>query len=190
MCQLPTRGSTASTAATARARDQGSGSSSRPVAGRRARLCSSAAGSTRRSWSTPTSCGTRPRSCWHVSASRPRPTCSWLSAVAVAPGRRSPGPSTMPVRRWSTSTRPRPRELLGPAAESLAAAGFEVLWPAELTRSSLELRAVVATPAPASVVAAGLNLDALVRVPLAGHRRRRGAHRGRARPRWRKRNVR
>jgi superfamily II DNA or RNA helicase len=54
-------------------------------------------------------------------------------------------------------------DLLGPAAELLASAGFEVLWPAELTRSNLELRAVVQapTPSPASVVAAGLDLDAL-----------------------------
>ncbi len=54
-------------------------------------------------------------------------------------------------------------DLLGPAAEVLASAGFEVLWPAELTRSHLALRAVVhsPTPSPASVVAAGLDLDAL-----------------------------
>ncbi|MGH7666692.1 MAG: DEAD/DEAH box helicase [Candidatus Dormibacteria bacterium] len=38
-------------------------------------------------------------------------------------------------------------QLLGPAAEQLAAAGLELLWPTELTRR-LELRARVSTPAP------------------------------------------
>ncbi|MGQ0802345.1 MAG: DEAD/DEAH box helicase [Actinomycetota bacterium] len=52
-------------------------------------------------------------------------------------------------------------ELLGPASEALAAAGFEVLWPAQLTHPSLELRAVVQTPAPAAVTEAGLSLDRL-----------------------------
>ena len=51
--------------------------------------------------------------------------------------------------------------LLGPAADALAAAGFEVLWPAELTRPTLELRAVVRSPSPAAVTTAGLSLDAL-----------------------------
>ena len=49
--------------------------------------------------------------------------------------------------------------LLGPAAADLAGAGFEVLWPATLTRGALSLRAVVATESPASVVGAGLDLD-------------------------------
>jgi hypothetical protein len=52
-------------------------------------------------------------------------------------------------------------EFLGLAADALAAAGFEVLWPAELTRPTLELRAVVRSPAPAAVSSAGLSLDAL-----------------------------
>lgn len=52
-------------------------------------------------------------------------------------------------------------ELLGPAAEGLASAGLEVLWPAELT-SALRLRAVARTPAPAAVGRVVFNLDELL----------------------------
>ncbi|MHB1853669.1 MAG: DEAD/DEAH box helicase [Acidimicrobiales bacterium] len=52
-------------------------------------------------------------------------------------------------------------DLLGPAAEALAGAGVELLWPAELMESGLNLRAV-ATPAPAPVTGAGLDLAGLV----------------------------
>ena len=51
--------------------------------------------------------------------------------------------------------------LLGPAAADLAGAGFEVLWPATLTRGALSLRAVVTTESPAAVAGAGLELDQL-----------------------------
>ena len=54
-------------------------------------------------------------------------------------------------------------DLLGPAAEALAAAGVELLWPAELMESGLSLRAVATpTPSPASVTGSGLDLAALV----------------------------
>jgi len=54
-------------------------------------------------------------------------------------------------------------DLLGPAAESLNAAGVELLWPAELMESGLSLRAVASpTPSPAPVAGAGLDLAALV----------------------------
>jgi len=52
-------------------------------------------------------------------------------------------------------------ELLGPAAEGLAAAGLEVLWPAELS-GSLEVRAAVRTPAPAAAGRVTFNLDELL----------------------------
>ncbi|MBI2709088.1 MAG: DEAD/DEAH box helicase [Actinobacteria bacterium] len=53
-------------------------------------------------------------------------------------------------------------ELLGPAAESLGAAGLEVLWPSELLSGGIELRAVLGTPSPASVTEAGFTLDRLL----------------------------
>jgi SNF2-related domain/SNF2 Helicase protein/Helicase conserved C-terminal domain len=51
--------------------------------------------------------------------------------------------------------------LLGPAAEELAGAGIEVLWPSSLLGDGLELRAV-ATPAPERLTDAGFGLDALL----------------------------
>src|SRR6266568_8961157 len=47
--------------------------------------------------------------------------------------------------------------LLGPAAEELAGAGIEVLWPSSLLGDGLELRAV-ATPAPEKLTDAGFGL--------------------------------
>ena len=51
--------------------------------------------------------------------------------------------------------------LLGPAAEGLAGAGIEVLWPSSLLGDGLELRAV-ATPAPEKLTDAGFGLAALL----------------------------
>jgi len=51
--------------------------------------------------------------------------------------------------------------LLGPAAEGLAGAGIEVLWPSSMVGDGLELRAV-ATPAPEKLTDAGLGLAALL----------------------------
>jgi hypothetical protein len=51
--------------------------------------------------------------------------------------------------------------LLGPAAEGLAGAGIEVLWPSSLLDGGLELRAV-ATPAPEKLTEAGFGLEALL----------------------------
>ncbi len=51
--------------------------------------------------------------------------------------------------------------LLGPAAEELAGAGIEVLWPSSLLGDGLELRAV-ATPAPEKLTEAGFGLAALL----------------------------
>jgi hypothetical protein len=51
--------------------------------------------------------------------------------------------------------------LLGPAAEELAGAGIEVLWPSSLLGDGLELRAI-ATPAPEKLTDAGFGLDALL----------------------------
>ena len=51
--------------------------------------------------------------------------------------------------------------LLGPAAEELAGAGIEVLWPSSLLGAGLELRAV-ATPAPEKLTEAGFGLEALL----------------------------
>ena len=53
-------------------------------------------------------------------------------------------------------------DLLGPVAGDLAATGIEVLWPTELVSGHVEMRAVLSTPAPASVVDGGLSLDQLV----------------------------
>ena len=52
-------------------------------------------------------------------------------------------------------------ELLGPAAEELAAAGLEVLWPAELS-GTLEVRAAASTPAPAAAGRVTFHLDELL----------------------------
>jgi len=51
--------------------------------------------------------------------------------------------------------------LLGPAAEELAGAGIEVLWPSSLLGDGLELRAVP-TPAPEKLTEAGFGLAALL----------------------------
>ena len=51
--------------------------------------------------------------------------------------------------------------LLGPAAEELAGAGIEVLWPSSMLDGGLKLRAV-ATPAPEKLTEAGFGLDALL----------------------------
>ena len=51
--------------------------------------------------------------------------------------------------------------LLGPAAEELAGAGIEVLWPSSLLGPGLELRAV-ATPAPEKLTEAAFGLAALL----------------------------
>ena len=51
--------------------------------------------------------------------------------------------------------------LLGPAAEELAGAGIEVLWPSSLLGDGLELRAVP-TPAPEKLTDAGFGLQALL----------------------------
>jgi SNF2-related domain/SNF2 Helicase protein/Helicase conserved C-terminal domain len=51
--------------------------------------------------------------------------------------------------------------LLGPAAEELAGAGIEVLWPSSLLDGGLKLRAV-ATPAPGKLTEAGFGLGALL----------------------------
>ena len=51
--------------------------------------------------------------------------------------------------------------LLGPAAEELAGAGIEVLWPSSLLGDGLELRAVP-TPAPEKLTDAGFGLEALL----------------------------
>ena len=51
--------------------------------------------------------------------------------------------------------------LLGPAAEELASAGIEVLWPSSLVDGGLKLRAVP-TPAPGKVTEAGFGLAALL----------------------------
>jgi superfamily II DNA or RNA helicase len=51
--------------------------------------------------------------------------------------------------------------LLGPAAEELAGAGIEVLWPSSLLDGGLKLRAMP-TPAPGMVTEAGFGLEALL----------------------------
>jgi superfamily II DNA or RNA helicase len=51
--------------------------------------------------------------------------------------------------------------LLGPAAEELAGAGIEVLWPSSMLDGGLKLRAVP-TPAPGKVTEAGFGLEALL----------------------------
>ena len=51
--------------------------------------------------------------------------------------------------------------LLGPAAEQLAGAGIEVLWPSSMVDEGLKLQAV-ATPAPGKVTDAGFGLEALL----------------------------
>ena len=51
--------------------------------------------------------------------------------------------------------------LLGPAAEELAGAGIEVLWPSSMLGDGIKLRALV-TPAPDKLTDAGFGLDALL----------------------------
>ena len=51
--------------------------------------------------------------------------------------------------------------LLGAAAEELAGAGIEVLWPSSLVDDGLKLRAAV-TPAPEKLTEAGLGLESLL----------------------------
>ena len=51
--------------------------------------------------------------------------------------------------------------LLGPAAEQLAGAGIEVLWPSSLLGDGLKLRAVP-TPTPEKLIESGFGLDALL----------------------------
>jgi len=51
--------------------------------------------------------------------------------------------------------------LLGPAAEQLAGAGIEVLWPSAMVDEGLKLRAVP-TPAPGQVTEAGFGIEALL----------------------------
>jgi hypothetical protein len=51
--------------------------------------------------------------------------------------------------------------LLGPAAEELAGAGIEVLWPSSMLGGGLKLRAVP-TPVPGKVTEAGFGLEALL----------------------------
>jgi hypothetical protein len=53
-------------------------------------------------------------------------------------------------------------ELLETGAETLGGAGIEVLWPAELLGEGLEVRATVATPAPAGAAAPVFRLQALL----------------------------
>ena len=54
-------------------------------------------------------------------------------------------------------------ELLETGAEALGGAGIEVLWPAELLGGGLDVRASVATPAPAGAGAPVFQLEALLR---------------------------
>ncbi len=51
--------------------------------------------------------------------------------------------------------------LLGPAAEDLAGAGIEVLWPSSLLDGGMKLQAIP-TPAPEKLTEAGFGLDALL----------------------------
>jgi superfamily II DNA or RNA helicase len=75
-----------------------------------------------------------------------------------------------PLRRALAESRPtdfdiddaEAADLMGPAADDLAAAGFEVLWPKALTTQAVSLRAVVSTPSPGAVAASGLDLNAIV----------------------------
>jgi superfamily II DNA or RNA helicase len=53
-------------------------------------------------------------------------------------------------------------DLLGPTADDLTGAGFEVLWPAAVMKASLNLRAVVQTPAPAATAPSGIDLGQLL----------------------------
>jgi superfamily II DNA or RNA helicase len=53
-------------------------------------------------------------------------------------------------------------ELLETGAEALGGAGIEVLWPAELLGEGLDVRATVATPAPAGAATPAFRLEALL----------------------------
>jgi len=54
-------------------------------------------------------------------------------------------------------------ELLETGAEALGGAGIEVLWPAELLGEGLDVRATVASPAPAGAAQPEFRLEALLR---------------------------
>jgi superfamily II DNA or RNA helicase len=54
-------------------------------------------------------------------------------------------------------------ELLETGAEALGGAGIEVLWPAELLGDGLDVRATVASPAPAGAAQPAFRLEALLR---------------------------
>jgi superfamily II DNA or RNA helicase len=54
-------------------------------------------------------------------------------------------------------------ELLETGAEALGGAGIEVLWPAELLGEGLDVRATVASPAPAGAAQPTFRLEALLR---------------------------
>ncbi len=52
-------------------------------------------------------------------------------------------------------------DLLGPAADDLASAGIQVMWPAEML-APVAWRPVITTPTPAAVRGAGLTMDAIL----------------------------
>ena len=83
-------------------------------------------------------------------------------------------------------------ELLGPAAEALAAAGFEVLWPAELTRSQPRAARGRALADPGARERRGgrPRPRRALRVPLAGDARRRRRSPRPSSTRWPRRSVR
>ena len=70
--------------------------------------------------------------------------------------------------------------LLGPAAEELAGAGIEVLWPSSLLDGGLKLRAVP-TPVPGKADGGRVRARGAARFPLAAHARRGAARRRRDR---------
>jgi len=74
----------------------------------------------------------------------------------LAPVLRDAAPSVLPLDDDAVA------DLLGPGAQTLAGAGIEVLWPAELVTDGLQLRAVVTTPTPGAVREGGLGLDELL----------------------------
>ncbi len=75
-----------------------------------------------------------------------------------------------PLRRALDDARPSTIELsadeaddlLGPVADELGGAGFEVLWPSGLLKASLTLTAKATTPDPGSVASSGITLDSLL----------------------------
>ena len=101
----------------------------------------------------------------------PTPICSWRCAAAAAwpPLTRlleEARPSVLALRNADVM------DLLGDAGTRLGAIGVDVLVPAELTRHP-ELRAVIGTPQPAAVTAAGFTLESLLEfrwaVSVDGH---------------------